>query len=55
MKLKCKFHKVKRLGFFIGNNKGFSGNLQKNILIRAMVGFWFITLVVEVYREEGVK
>ena len=51
MKLKYKFHKVKRLGFFIGNNKGFSGNLQEKLLIRAMFGFWFTTLVVEIYKE----
>ena len=55
MKLKCKFHKVKRLGFFIGNNKGFSGSLQEKLLIRAMFGFWFTTLVVEIYRGKGVK
>ena len=52
MKLKFKFHKVKRLGFFIGNNKGFNGNIQEKLLIRAMFGFWFTTLVVEVYKEE---
>ena len=55
MRLKCKFHKVKRLGFFIGNNKGFSGNLQEKLLIRAMFGFWFTTLVVEIYGGEWIN
>ena len=49
--IKCKFYKVKRFGIFIGNNKGFSGSMNEKLLIRAMVGFWFTNLVIEVSKK----